>query len=344
MTLVHKKLFGLRYLHEYYIDGVTTDLSTVPTVACQKALKRLRLLFREHERGFDILYQSEKAGNIPYYPIPANTTFSFVFGLKQLEFLNITDITISYGNLIHYSKPKNGNVLASQSLKIIDRGYDYQFYKKNASVLRLELFDQNKKLVFKREITGNNGNFSDHLDLSNLPSGPILFKTMKNQSVVQRENFYLNNEPYGTKSLGHVDLQFGTTKDYLIQFTTKSSPWRYFLVMNKSLSERTYKVKLEGRNDNGRYSKVDLSFENQPTEMVIENKEVVLFESGKLNNKNKFIQHEIPLYEEQINNLKLIYKNKNSGSVEVPLEGITLINNLPKPSINQLKSEVFIYI
>lgn len=91
----YKKLFSVEFNHDYYPENQTNDFTVTPTVATAKALKGLKLLFKQGTHGFSVLYLEDDITLQPKQDITA-ATLSFQMILNNPLFLNFTTLDAGY--------------------------------------------------------------------------------------------------------------------------------------------------------------------------------------------------------------------------------------------------------
>ncbi|MGK0363299.1 MAG: hypothetical protein ACI85O_000344 [Saprospiraceae bacterium] len=55
------KLFSIKYLHDYYHDGVGSNFQYVPSEETRQVMRNLRLVVREHQGGIVVLFDGDSA-------------------------------------------------------------------------------------------------------------------------------------------------------------------------------------------------------------------------------------------------------------------------------------------
>lgn len=329
MIAKYQVLFKLAFTHEYYKNGKCKDFKCLPTEACAQIIKRHKLIFKANDDGLQILYKLGEDQK-PFIPIEKNTNFSFVFTLENTSFLNFTDCDWKKGSVLYYKQQGTQEVLKGKVKNRIYNGqFPVEFNPEDTTSIDVEVSDLVQKVVFAQSVVADAKTLiPTGFNMSALPTGKYKVSTSLNNEVPTTDNIYLNNEAFGTIPFGHVDIKYNEVENFNIHFPAKLIDWSYYVVMKKEPVNQSIGILYKSNNTNGRYTGMNLPFVNRPNDF--DGKATTLL----------FTTDQIPIYEEQLNGLQLI--SINNG--DLPEHGTALISSLPKPSINKLKPEIFIYI
>lgn len=112
----YQKLFGFDIFHDYYQDKICSDFYLEPTPACKKLLKDHRLIFKNEINGIQVISRFNSEGK-PLIQLAEALKFTFVLKLKNINFVNFTDIALQLDNNSVYLF-SNQNTKESESLEL----------------------------------------------------------------------------------------------------------------------------------------------------------------------------------------------------------------------------------
>ena len=203
---------------------------------------------------------------------------------------------------------------------------------------------------------GENGVFSQQIDLRNKPKGKytITIRKSSDDSFINDVTFYSDELLLGKKIAGIVDIEFNTatnlmyqnTWEYAIRLTRKTSVWKYFIVdKNKTVDLDANDLYIhDDGSDPGLPYASSYTFTRDGDEphpsIKINGLDTVIFKSDGL--------VPIPFFEVPKQKLQL---RKTPGAPGDPAE-VTLITNLPNPKHNGVikedagvpESEIYVFI
>ena len=182
----------------------------------------------------------------------------------------------------------------------------------------------------------------------------------------------INDRLYADQPFGLIALQKHTTNwsndPFFIRFATKSVPWKYHVIKKKEYADCIFKIEqADQKNENNRYANFPFHFGIASSQ---ENENTIVFESSQIKQKKQQVALSIPFYEESTLLQLVQYRKKNYKKDDDDDDdddkrykykkyhhshyhwhhhdhkdkGKIILKKLPKPSINNLKPDVFIYI
>lgn len=84
------RFFNIEIRHEYYDNGLCSDLQAKPTPACAALLSRCKMLFDANPSTPGVIAQLNDKGQLQSPP-PANAVFEFFLLLRNTEFVTYTN-------------------------------------------------------------------------------------------------------------------------------------------------------------------------------------------------------------------------------------------------------------
>lgn len=271
------KLFMVKCLHDFYNNGMTSDLTFIPTEETQLLMRNLRLLFRPQKAGFIILYDSNNSHNL-FKTRQVEKLEKLTFLIKNNNDLLLNFSNISFGNMnkIYYLSNSFSN-FEEDELNLIHPTP----YIENPLGIDLIPKSRQLQLTFQKEINskdlklldwkGNAVNISAILqkDLPKKLDGisiPLRYlkqgKYVLSAKGIQEKSFYVTDNIdefyWGIMDIylkdeegkGQIYSEEAFLKpNYHIRFQARSTFWKYILISpNKKNGEyKDAKVTLNGK-------------------------------------------------------------------------------------------------
>ncbi len=333
----YKRLFSVKYIHDYYSNGFSNDFTIKATEKTAETLQKSGLILRQVNNGFEIHADSRKIGDQykTLKEIDVNSKLVFLLELNNPYFINFTDLpfnnsikSLFYFNNVETSE-HNENIHLSTSEYVgkeqgVEYHYDY-FFKEIISDINIAFGEiifpddntsfQQKRFKVLEKNTDTEGKFLYSFVLQNKPAGRFNFLFNKKK---QNEVFYYNITSFKSfKIFGIIEIFLDNSvlpdarfineqnviseKEYFIKFKNRSTYWRY-IVDNKS--------KQDLQDPGIVHTKLDLNFDKDSA-------------------LNFTSQDVIPLSSDPIQGLEF-RKNKNAA-------GSKIKSNLPNPGIDMIR-------
>ncbi len=353
MSAIYKTLLEVTIGHEYYDNGVCKDLSINPLPETAKLLLGHKLLYRKGANGFKILFGTDEDGETPITELEEGIKLTFSMHLNNPTFLNFTDLPPKSSDkyIYNFKNTKRGEKVEGDLLdeyeletdveSIPQSGpvkFNYDFTSKSDKVT-LQVRDPTGKMIVDKELEPENGTFSKLLDFRDSPFGVYTLSRIANNTVEKREQIFFADPIKITRPFGLITIQkdeslkYDKPSKFNISFQTRSVPWKYNLKLTKDFVDPDFSL-MDGENyingNNSRYSQ-EINFMVKDEVESYTKGTVIIFESGDML-QGEFQPQKIPYYQSPKKYLKLkMDKGKK-----------TLIEHLPNPAINNLKSEVYI--
>ncbi|MGD8777795.1 MAG: hypothetical protein PVH88_02415 [Ignavibacteria bacterium] len=359
MLIVFKKIFDVKFNHEYYSSGYADDLVITPTENCRQLMKNLGLLFKKNNKGFSVFYISDPEGGA-VKPFNEKVMFSFIVESINPYFTLLSRLPIeTEENGIYYFSnitsegdyqqrlTKFGRVHEDDIVKLKPGNFVHKILSGNAKVI-IEIKNQKGKLIKKDSVDINNGECEYFVDLAKYKPG--LYELFVDGT--SNLKFYSSNEIFKIKPFGIIEITREDLSEisYELLFIKQRTYWRYYVVSkyrqettkdNLKLSVSKSIVEKYMKRDPDDFTIIDDKIEfkpgNQTTNSEGDNVISIIFTDM------------MPLQEEPITGIDLIINN-NGSSYE--------LNDLPNPSVknisrslvngkpegNKFYSDIYIYI
>ena len=364
MAVFFEKLFNMNIKHDFFEDGIGRDIKILPTQECIQLIRGGRMLFKDTDSGFKVLYKatdSNTGGGTPLVDLASDVKFTFALYLSNAaEFLNITDLdagSVSYskGKILHF---KNNGTNSSLDYSIIDllkpQLFTYEFpiiaADPTSHVGTLDVTDKNGSSVTMPGQNGlpdvtfpitpitpdENGVYTQPIDFRFLPKGKYTFKYSDNTHAVQTQEIYIDSELAGKQIFGLLEVDYlaanlySSPEEYNMAFTRNETQWKFFVVVKTpddvtEIDLDDLEIKDESNDPSAGNPYDKYDFTNIGSTTVNGFKTAILTSD----------QTDIPFFE--IAKLRL----------ELEHDGDTLIKNLPNPprdGPSGPQAEIFVYI
>ncbi len=355
MSAIYKTLFEVTIGHNYYDNGVCKDLTINPLPETEKLLLGHKLVYRKGANGFKILFGTDESGETPFIDLDEGIKLTFSMHLNNPTFLNFTDLPPKSSEKYIYlfentsrGEKVEGNLfdeyeMESDADSIPQSGpakFNYDFTSENDKVT-FQVMDPAGKLIIDKELEGENGSFSKELDFRDSPFGVYTINRISNGVVEKRERIFFADPIKIKRPFGLITIEkdesviYDKPARFNIGFDTRSTAWKYNLMLTKDYSGYNFSVADSEKygNSNGRY-KDKIDFTERSGRQQYTKGSTIIFETGE-KVRGGFQPHLVPFYESPKKGLQLIVSDQR---------GRTVINDLPNPAVNNLRSEVFINV
>ena len=333
----YNKLFSVGASHTYYdISGESKDLSFRPTADTLEQLNNYKLILKSTDSGLKVYYEATDGSGIAALPLPGTgINLRFQIGLKNSGFPNFTNLTTPGDGQMHlFKSPPSGTALTHQLVNVQTQSFLFTFSHALATSADVTVTDRNSTTVFNQTGVSNYSNdgsenlFKVFINLEDQPAGHFTIAVaLSGYTNPPDEEYYLDNAAAAERPYGMLEILADNTtnEDFDFGFTHQSSNWKYFVVQagagaaTYTIDEitTTYSFPVKGSLTAEEQQTRDGLLETQPSGSV-----VVLFESASA----------IP------------YSESPLLDIQLKKDGTAIINNLSNPSIDQAKSEVFVFV
>ncbi len=356
MTNVFKKIFDVKFIHEYYSSGYADDLVYTPTENCQQLMKNLGMLFRKNSKGFSVLYLSDADGNA-VKSFSDKQIFSFIIESSNPYFNNLSKLPINSAKNTVYNfsnVDSDGNyktkltesddVGEDDNISLKRQNFVHSFQSQNLSAT-IEIKNCFDESILSEDAKVNNGEANYFVELhKHRPGFYELFADGTSDL-----KFYTSDELFRIKPFGIIDIVREDLSEisYTINIAKKMTFWRYYVIAKYRKETTKDHLKLcvpksvvEEHFSGNNYTFVDDKLEIEPDS-----------QSSNPDGLNVIpieVEEELPLLEETMSGFQL--KINNGSSYE--------LNDLPNPSVknisrslvngkpegNKIYSDIYIYI
>jgi hypothetical protein len=341
-------LLDIKLKHNYYSSGDTSDLSISVSSEAKEIMRQHGLMARTLKGSFTVPFKT--TGTIPHTsgcPLSNGTHLFFLIAKQNDVFQTVTDLTdktIANRDKVYLFKNVVGSSELQKSLiDIYPKRFGYSFTDVINDQLELEIYDQKDDLVSSLSALANDdGEYEVNFDLGKLPEGKYTIKHKVDViTVIEEHTIYLFDEYNKAAHFGIIDIEvsedlpldYANGDNYTITFEPKKTQWKYFVVVPEIIEQDSFSI----------------SDENDfPTGVTLDSNEYpeITFPAGvqvdDTDGKKTFLftsdDTDIPIYQKPKLNLNLIRQKSGGGATS------TLIENLPRPGLTNLNSEVYIYI
>lgn len=264
-----ERVFTVSYLHNYYLNRICKDFDVLPTEMAKEDLRRFKLVFKPLANGFGVIGDSDKSFQLMRDPRYGLVKLSFLLYSKNNKFINYSDLPFLGNDYIYSFNNLNKNIntegekLAhakifvgaqeADKVQLVPRGFEYSFGKetKHEDIEIIDVFGNKIPIL---PVT-NSPAEKHFIDLRHL--APARFSLKFKNSKTNLLEFYTKDSSF-EKCFGIIDIYIQhknipkeyailTDKgiqfqDYHIQFDTRQTYWRYFIIPNKNVEYTSYQI------------------------------------------------------------------------------------------------------
>ena len=341
MAQLYKSLCLIKFTHRYYKSAISHDLLLTPTPETKKLLSSYKLLFKNTKAGDFIIYEADINTELPVVEIEKPIKLSFYIQLKDHLFLNFTDLpSKEHPSQIYYWENINQDQeLSLQKIEARPAIFHYPFQSESTTV-RLIVEDPEGRVVEERVVSSPTKTFNESFNFKSHPKGCYHFKHYIDNTLERTVRQYIDETLVSSGTFGILELQlseninYQESQEYQFLFKARASSWKYHVVLTKDYEG--YEFAIEDKENYGGkgkepYTKIHFEPIETPPPKAHEK---ILFQSGVFE-EGKFKEQRIPYYENPKKSLHLVISNGETKSV---------ITDLPNPALNNLKSEVYVYV
>ena len=313
--MLYKPLFELNIFHNYYRDKVCPDLSIEPTSECSRILGGHRLILKYKVNGIVVIAPVDSEHK-PWVELADNLRFTFILQIKNLDFLDFTDIDW---------QPVDNIIYIDNIIYLLSNDKNTQNGVSDLEITRTRLPGSAKEVVI--------------LAIFRLIAIFLLIRKKLYRFVLL---FRLSDRklPKGQKIFGIVDIYHNSSlpkvlhqgSKYKITFKAKKQQWRYYLVTPAVSKENQVLIKDDNEflikdNDEKRQKKIKFIKYTPKDDKEADTIFSVLKQQFPGSQQYRFISEEkITCQESGIQNIQLLNKNKCTGD-----KGKVWIKHLPNP-------------
>ena len=295
------KIWNLDLLHEYYKDGRSKDFTIEPASSTLYSLAGLNWFVKPYQDAISILApEIESQLKIP---------LQFNLTLKNTDFFHFTDIPETNGYIHWYEL--HTNKVEHRQIRLFGSLFTYNF-ESESSQLQLTLEDNLGSIVSRVTSNSNNKNHEFGIDLSGYPSGLYTLKVTGGKKQLHQEKVCIDDELVSANAFGVLRLlpqKLKAGKTHQIKFKSKKESWKFYFISSTE-SEEAFILKDESKgNGENRYTSTPFTFSERPVVEEIDGEQVICFETGTVDDNDKFTPQLIPAYEESKKNLTLYRYN-----------------------------------
>lgn len=340
-NIIFNKLMNINLLHEYYANGICTDLQIKASSETQVLIRQYGLLFKPTNLGAIMLYESIDDLGTPKISIDEPLKLTFLLSANSSFFTNFTEADFSTipATVYHFSN-KNSGVIESGNDFTITQGklnkplpLITKFLKVNKSgsanyVLLLDTENKATKIFFDPD--------EDVLtiDMAKFESGTYEFKqfTAADTEIGSSSTMYYNKSLSGTIPFAVFEIFLDENSmdalpiNFIFNLKSRETFWRYKVLVKESVPPTSdYTI------DSSNVSIIHTPHEGDPIsfEAASDSEPIIIRSTDKVKLKEKGVD-QIGLYRGEDN---------------------ILISSLPNPSPLKLEkvgndwySDIYVYV
>ena len=374
-----KAILSLDIFHEYNINGKCSDLEITPVRSTERALSGHKISFLPNENGFKLIYfPGDANGKTSPSTLP---DLFFSIRLKNPEFLYYTALNEKNG-CIQYFTSTGGKAIENRTILLEGSLFNYLPEITVDQSAKLIVKNGLNQLACEVGSNGASGKPSFQPDLRRCDPGLYTLQVFQNSKEIQRQDVFVDDDLVGKSVFGILQLKsIDTTgsKSVTMDFKSSRESWKFYFISEKD-TEEILALKDTGLIvNNNRYSNIVFSFCERPVESSIQGARTYFFETGVIDKNDVFQPQLIPAYEESKSGLNLSkYELLTSGGksqdeeyffcvdrkywskkdkkhiipkgqkvctkVKLGQKIITVIPQVPGPSLKRTRKEIFMYI
>lgn len=361
MGTLFKKLCSVSFNHDYFAEGMTDQLSMVPTSETVQKMKDLGLLFRRSKNTFSVFYEAHEVEESKPLKL-TNENDKLIFLIKQEDYLfqNYTalPVDLKYPSLLYFSNLSSatgdkGELLLSQG-DFAD-ATDVLYLRKaivnvagesEADDVEVLLKNEQGETIVSQTAEVADGAYTTQLDLLSYPKGKYQLSHGSEEQAI-----YVNNDIHHMPVLAVVEIFLGyegkvpvdrqlldgdevDSKAYVVQFGARETHWKYIVVLKNFNDEDDLEIQYsdDALEESSPYPEEMTFLSKTPDDGLLElygEEKVLLFES----------EDPIPFYSSPMMGVNLM---KEAASLEDEEETTytEVLKNLPNPPVSLIKPQV----
>lgn len=247
MSRILSTLTTITLQHDFYTDGLSSDLLVVPTAETIRLIQRYRLIFGNATKTTKSKYVllQETTDGTPIITLPEPTTFRFALPLAEKSFYNFSDFAPPANGEVYVFDNSSGTELvgASPSKYAYYGGpFTWSGIAGAPATVTATHIDSGEVITETTFLEGTQLQAS--FDLSNRKPG--LYALRREGELSVDRTIYYDPEFIHQNLLGFVHLQQTASLDiapaYTLSFTRKEVRWKYFVVLKGNHDAFTYTV------------------------------------------------------------------------------------------------------
>jgi hypothetical protein len=247
MSRILGNLTAITLQHDYYTDGLSSDLLMVPTAETIRLIKRYRLIFGNATKATKSKYLllQETVGGTPLVPLPEPTTFRFALLLTEKSLYNFTDLdTPANGEVYVFDNSGGAELVSASPLKYAFYGgpFTWSGIAGAPATVTATHIDSGDVVTETTFLEGSL--LQARFDLTSRKRGLYALRRAGELSVDR--TIYYDPEFSNQNVLGFVHLRQTASLDiapaYTLSFTRKEVRWKFFVVLKGDHSAFTYTI------------------------------------------------------------------------------------------------------
>ncbi|MFA6923682.1 MAG: hypothetical protein WC223_05450 [Bacteroidales bacterium] len=339
MNIIFDILFKLNIFHEFFDDKICNDFIVEPTSACSQLLRNHKSIFKCTENSANIYYEKNESSPAPLISIGNGTTFSFLLKVKNISFYNYSNIqnntTYYFTNTSNAAGSDGFIELTTDKLIIVPSIYNYIFQSDKSADINLKLINSNGNVVEEKTFAASTAPEPHQFVFSQYTKG--LYSVEENGVITSK--LYYDESLLGENIFCIIDINFNSDfytslKKFKVHFSIKSALWKYYLIITDNGINNDYLSWTLSITDENTSNKIlftpltDMPADDSNKELLSKKAKKVLCCASTT---------PVEFREKPKQNIQLSRK----VGLEPPE---VLIKNLPNPSIDKVKPEMYIYI
>lgn len=314
-------LFSVSFRHTYYWDKTCKDISVIPDPDTMQLIKKYGFIYRETKEGFTILSECIKSNNdsILSHKTNMDLQFNFLIQFNNPYLLNITDVTETAGQSVHYfsnklieSSNENEKLIIFEPNNFVE--FATQSFEIKDALIKHRVFERSGKTI---PITAENDSIPLIYNITGLDSGIYQFHSDNIDKTFYKSPLQLSVKPF---AIVNIELKNQSIADngvmkkpvYILQLETKKTYWQYLI----NVKQNSENLIIESQGNTEIFNKSDSS--------TLEDIPVIIFTS----------KEQIPITERREDYFRLKLRNGNPDNDQI------IISKLPIPDISVLNRNV----
>lgn len=264
-----QEIFNVSFLHDYYYNGMCSDLKVHLPDETKSLLELYQLRFVRDERtaghSFCVMMKGEDNGS-GFVPQKApSETFEMVFllELKKEQLASYTNLPERAANEALYfynrdsknvapnllfddsSRDGSTNKLIYQTIFTYGKAFKHSFIGASAGSLTVTL-KRGNSVVQSYLVSSGTDNFTVHVDASNLPSGHYTLDTGTEtiplyllDEAPKKPVFALVEIEHSLEAENEKPFKYDNPTAYRIQLERLDRHWRYYVIAKQSMGNLT---------------------------------------------------------------------------------------------------------
>jgi hypothetical protein len=266
-TIAYKKFLKIDVTHDFYLTGISQDLSIVPTIETQQVFRNQKMIYKGNKSGAFAYYRSVSTTDAnPAETIP-DTLYTFAASIADpglfMNVSNLSDGAVKYraGNIVYLrNNTTTSNTLNYELLNRIlplEFNYNLSHVFVTGDVVELKVLNAAGTEVYLSDplVKDDAGRYQEEVKLKKYGPGKYTIQEIvtngSGTTIVATEKIYVDSnlatQPLFAiiaiewkASLGFTFLNFVSQNPFATDFKRRIAKWKYYIVNGSGVQSAAF--------------------------------------------------------------------------------------------------------